>query len=400
MLLAGSTVLAQDEEFVFGVVLVGPQQDGGWSQSHYEGGQYVEQNLPGARMLVFESLNPADAPEATLLDVVTQMVEEGAEVIFTTSDSFEEDTNTVAAAFPDVAFVNITGSNAIAAAFPEAAEREGYTAPPANIANFNGLMEAPRLLAGCAAALTTETGHIGYLGALVNPETRRLVASTYLGARYCYENYRGMNPDDLTFTVKWIGFWFNIPGVTLDPTEVSNELFDRGADVIVSGIDTLQAIEVAGQRTGEGERVFAIPYGNKNGCSIAPEACIGVAYYNWGPAYLDTVQEVQEGTWAQKWEWLPPDWSDINAADTSVIGYLDGEALPEEVKPQLDEFLAEMAAFSTDEANANQVFLWEGPLNLSDGTPLAAEGEPVNPLDIWFLPQLLEGITSEGVENI
>jgi simple sugar transport system substrate-binding protein len=378
-LAVGSVAFAQDE-FVFGVVLVGPQDDGGWSQSHTEGGRYVEENLEGARMLLFESLNPADTPEVTLLDVVTQMVDEGAQLIFTTSDSFEEDTNVVAEAFPEVVFINITGSNVLNGA-------------PANVGNFNGLMEAPRLLAGCAAALATETGSIGYLGALINPETRRLAASSYLGARYCYENYRELNPDDLTFTVTWIGFWFNIPGVTLDPTEVANTFFDTGADVIISGIDTLEGITVAGQRMEErGERVFAIPYGNINGCSIAPEACLGSAYYNWGPAYLATAQAVIDGTWEQAWEWLPPDWEDINAPETSIIGFVYGDGMPEELRAQADEFLAEMAAFSTAEENAERIFLWEGPLNLQDGTELAAEGEFVELLDVWFLPQLLEGM--------
>jgi simple sugar transport system substrate-binding protein len=379
---ASLPALAQDEEIVFGVVLVGPQDDRGWSQSHYEAGEYVMEKLPNSRMVVFESLNPADAPETTLLDVVTEMVSEGAQVIFTTSDSFEEDTNTVAAQFPDVTFINITGSNVL---------DEENPAPP-NVGNFNGQMEIPRLIAGCAAGLSTETGSIGYLGALINPETRRLAASSYLGARYCWENYRDMDPAELTFTVTWIGFWFNIPGVTLDPTEVANNFFDSGADVIISGIDTTEGIVVAGQRLAADERVFAIPYGNINGCAEAPAACLGAAYYNWGPAYLNTVQQVIDGTWEQSWDFLPPDFEDINNPDTSVIGYLDGEGLPEEVKPQLDEFVAELTAYSTDPANEGSIFLWSGPLNLQDGTELAAEGESVEILDIWFLPQLLEGM--------
>lgn len=371
---------AQDDEIIFGVILVGPRDDRGWSQSHYEAGLYVEEKLPGAQMLLFESLNEADTPEATVLDVVTEMVDAGATVIFTTSASFEQDTDAVAEVFPDVVFINITGSNAL---------EEGV---PPNVGNFNGLMEAPRIIAGCAAALATETGSIGYLGALIDPETRRLAASSYLGARYCYENYRGMEPDDLTFTVTWIGFWFNIPGVTLDPTEVANEFFDNGADVIISGIDTSEAIQVAGRRNAEGERVFAIPYGNINGCAEAPSACLGAAYYNWGPAYLDVVMQVQEDRWEQVWEWIPPDWSDINSPDTSIIGFIRGEGLPAEITGELDAFYQEMASYSTDPANADTIFLWQGPLNLQDGTELAADGEPVDVLDVWFLPQLLEGM--------
>ena len=386
MMLLGAVLFSPaqaQEEFIFGVVLVGPRNDGGWSQSHFEAAEYVEANLPGARKIVFESLNPADSPGVTLLDVVADMVDDGAKVIFTTSDSFEEDTNIVAEAFPDVVFINITGSNVLEGA-------------PANVGNFNGMMEAPRLLAGCAAALTTETGSIGYLGALINPETRRLAASSFLGARYCYENYRGLDPDALKFEIVWIGFWFNIPGVTLDPTEVATEFLNGGADVIISGIDTTESIAVAGQFAAQGQRTFAIPYGNAAGCSEAPNACIGVAYYNWGPAYLATALEVQAGTWEQTWDWLEPVWEEISpegfytGADTSIIGYLNGAGFPEERLPDLINFAEKMAEFMN--STEDEIFLWTGPLNYQDGSVLAEDGEPVELLDIWFLPQLLEGM--------
>src|SRR5687767_2064769 len=92
---------AQDSDpFVFGMVLVGPKDDRGWSQAHYEGGQYVEEQIPGAEMLTFESLNAADTPESTLADVVRDFVDQGATLIITTSDAFEEDTAQVAPQYP------------------------------------------------------------------------------------------------------------------------------------------------------------------------------------------------------------------------------------------------------------------------------------------------------------
>ena len=33
------------EDFKFGMILVGPQNDHGWSQAHYEAGQYVVEQL-------------------------------------------------------------------------------------------------------------------------------------------------------------------------------------------------------------------------------------------------------------------------------------------------------------------------------------------------------------------
>ncbi|XXU69223.1 hypothetical protein WME78_17410 [Sorangium sp. So ce1097] len=49
----------------------------------------------------------------------------------------------------------------------------------------------------------------------MNDETRRLVTAAYLGARHCWETYRKKKPEELTFKVTWIGFWFNIPADAL-----------------------------------------------------------------------------------------------------------------------------------------------------------------------------------------
>jgi simple sugar transport system substrate-binding protein len=381
--LAVLTVLpafAQDD-FVFGLVLVGPENDRGWSQAHYEGAQYVVENIPGTSFVFFPSLNEADAPETTLQDVVTELVDQGAQLIFTASDAFEEQTAAVAPLFPDVTFINISGDDALTGEAPE------------NLGNLMGQMEWGKLIAGCAAGLTTETGSIGYLGPLINGETRRLAASAYLGARYCYENYRGMDADDLRFTVTWIGFWFNIPGVTLDPTEETNSLFDNGADVVLSGIDTTEAIVVAGQRAQQGENVYAIPYDYVGSCDLAPEVCLGVPYFHWGPEYTKIVQSVIDGTWEQSWDWVGPDWSDINNPDTSAVGFIKGDGLSEEASAQLDEFIAYLADYASNPLVPNSFALWQGPLNLQDGTQLAADGEAVDPLDVWYLPQLLEGMT-------
>jgi simple sugar transport system substrate-binding protein len=368
---------AAPEEFVFGVVLVGPKNDHGWSQAHYEAGLYVEENIENARMIVFESLNPADKPEATLEGVVDDMVDQGATLVFTTSDEFEEDTVGVAEKYPDVTFISVSGDDAWA-------EGQDAGEAPANEGNIMGRMEDMKAIAGCAAALATETGNIAYLGPLINFETRRLVASVDLGARYCYENYRGQNPDDLTFTVTWIGFWFNIPGVTLDPTEVANQFFDGGADVVISGIDTTEAIVVAGQRADTGERAFAIPYDYEGACEEAPDICLGVPYFNWGPAYLATAKAVQDGTWEQSWDWNGPNWDNLNDKDTSNVGWVDGPGLDAEWKANLDDFIAKLAS--------GEINVWTGPINLQDGTEYIAEGEVATGYEIWYLPQLLEGM--------
>lgn len=372
-------VIAQDE-FVFGMVLVGPKDDRGWSQAHFEGGEYAVDNIDGAEMLYFESLNAADSPETTLADVVELFIDEGAQLIITTSDAFEEDTVAVANEYPDVVFINVSGDDVLTGEAPE------------NMGNVMAMSEWPRLVAGCAAAMTTETGKLGYIGPLINAETRRVAASAFLGAKYCWENYRGEDPANLTFEITWIGFWFAIPGVTLDTTEESNSFFDRGFDVVMSGLDTTEMVVVAGQRADEGEAVWSMAYNSKLGCDQSPETCLGVPYYNWGVSYLPLVESVIDGTWEQAWDWVTPDFEDPGSDDTSVTWYQRGEGMSDEVNETVDMFVEELTAYAMEAENAETIFLWEGPLNLQDGTELAAEGEPVALEDIWYLEQLLEGM--------
>lgn len=378
ILLAGLPAFAQDDEFVFGVVLVGPKDDRGWSQAHFEAGKYIEEKIPGTKMLVFESLNPADSPEVTLQDVVSLFVDEGAKLVFTTSDSFEEDTNEVAKQFPDVIFINVSGDDVLTG---EA---------PANLGNIMAMSEWPRLIAGCASALMTETGKIGYIGPLINSETRRVSSSAYLGAKYCYENYTDKDPEAFTFEVTWIGFWFSIPGVTLDVTEETNAFFDRGFDIVMSGLDTTEMVTVANQRANEGEKVYSLAYNSKNGCEQGPESCLGVPYYHWGTAYLPIFEAVQAGTWEQSWDWITPDWDNLDDPEANVTAFNPGPALSEEALATLAEFEEELITFAKE--NDDAIFLWEGPLNLQDGTEYVAEGEHATLEQIWYLPQLLEGM--------
>ncbi|MGB2954906.1 MAG: BMP family ABC transporter substrate-binding protein [Anaerolineales bacterium] len=360
------------EEFVFGMILVGPKNDHGWSQAHYEGGLYVEENLSNARLIVFESLNPADKPEATLEGIVDDMVADGARLIITTSDEFEEDTLGVAEKYPDVIVINVSGDDALTG---EA---------PANEGNVMGRMEDMKAIAGCAAALATETGQLAYLGPLVNHETLRLASSAYLGGKYCYENYRGKSPDDLGFIVTWIGFWFNIPGVTLDPTEVTTSFFDGGADVVMSGIDTTEGIVVAGQRADQGESVWAVPYDYLGACDEKPEICLGVPYFSWGPEYLSIAEQVVAGTYTQTWDWTTPIWDALDDPTKTSVGWIDGPGLNAEMKTDLDDFIAGLAS--------GDINVWTGPIILQDGTEYVSDGVEATDNEIWYLPMLLEGM--------
>jgi Uncharacterized ABC-type transport system, periplasmic component/surface lipoprotein len=118
-------------------------------------------------------------------------------------------------------------------------------------------------------------------------------------------------------------------------------------------------------------------------CEQAPEVCLGVPYFNWGPAYKAAIQEAIDGTWTNGWNWYGPDWTDINNLDTSAVGFVKGDALSADNAAKVDEFIAELAG---------GLNLWKGPLNLQDGTQYLADGETATDYQVWYLPQLLEGM--------
>jgi len=184
--------------------------------------------------------------------------------------------------------------------------------------------------------------------------------------------------------VTWIGFWFNIPTVTLDPTEVVTNFFDTGTDVVLSGIDTTEAIDIAGQRAAAGDAVHAIPYDYVAACDLAPDVCLGVPFFSWGPAYLNIATAVTGGTWEQSWDWLPADWDNLTDPALTNVGWVSGPGLSAEAQASLDEFVAGMAS--------GEINVWSGPLNLQDGTEYVAEGAVADDDQIWYLPQLLEGM--------
>lgn len=376
---APATEPPAEEQFVFGMLLVGPYNDHGWSQAHYEAGLYVEEKL-GAKMIYLDKVNPADRPGTTPDQLAEELVSQGAKLVIFNSDDMKDASTTFAKAHPEINVIMASGDQV----WPDG---KAYEAIP-NMVNIMGRMEYGKMMAGCAAALSTKTGQIGYLGPLINDETRRLAASAYLGAKYCWTEYAGKDAADLKFKVTWIGFWFNIPGFTSDPTQVANDFINTGYDVIISGIDTTEGLTEAKKASEAGKEVFAVPYDFIGSCEEGASVCLGVPYFNWGPAYLETITAAKEGTFESNFQWNGPDWSDINNLETTAVGFVKGDALSPEASAQMDEFIA---------ALAGGLNLWTGPINLQDGTAYLADGEVGTDQQIWYLPQLLEGMEGQSV---
>ncbi len=377
-----ATPAPQVPGITFGLLMVGPYNDHGWNQAHYEAGQYVEKNFSGAKMVYVDKVNPADRPGTTASQLAEDLVSKGAKLVIFNSDDMKDEATKFAQAHSDVYVIMASGDQVWK-------DGKAYTALP-NLTNIMGRMEYGKMMAGCAAALSTQTGQIGYLGPLINDETRRLASSVYLGAKYCWTKYLGKDAASLKFKVTWIGFWFNIPGVTSDPTQVADDFFNNGYDVVISGIDTTEAVTETKKFAGEGKKVWGIPYDYIGACDEGKDICLGVPYFNWGPAYVTAIKSAADGSWQSHFEWNGPDWANINNPDTSAVGFVKGAALSADAASNVDKFIAELAG---------GLNLWKGPLNLQDGSVYLKDGEVATDQQIWYLPQLLEGMEGQSVSK-
>ena len=296
-------------------------------------------------------------------------------MIFFTSDDMKDGAVAFAKAHPDIPVQFTSGDSAWK-------DGKDYQNLP-NLSNIMGQMEYGKMIAGAAAALTTQTGKIGYLGPLINDETRRLAASVYLGARYAWTEYLKKDPQGSQVHRQLDRLLVQHPGRHLRPHPGGRQLLQLRAMTWSSPASTPpKPWSKPANSPRAGKKVWAIPYDFIGSLDEAPTVALGVPFFNWGPEYLKAVTAARDGKWTSFWNWVAPDWTDINNPDTSIVGFKKGEGLSADASAKVDEFI---------KALAGGLNLWKGPLNLQDGTAFLADGVEATPQQIWYLPQLLAG---------
>ena len=118
-------------KFNVAMVLIGPHNDNGWSQAHYEGLQYVCDHVPDAHVAYIE-LVPEGADSE---QVFRSLSRKGFNFIIGTSFGYMDPMAAVAEEFPDITYLHLTG----------------YKSNGKNFGNFFGAMEDFKYLAGMLA---------------------------------------------------------------------------------------------------------------------------------------------------------------------------------------------------------------------------------------------------------
>jgi basic membrane protein A len=342
--LVAGTAGAQDDPFKVGFVYVGPIGDYGWTWTHDQGRLAVEEAYGDAVETVYAESVPEGADAER---VITQMILDGADMIFTTSFGYGEATNAAAGRFPDVEFEHATG----------------YLREHPNVSTYSARFYEGRAVIGHIAGHMTESNIVGYIASYPIPEVIRGINSAYLHASE-------VNPD-VEFRVVWVYTWFD-PAAEADAAQA---LIDAGADVIMQHTDSTAPQSVAQEAGG------VYTFGQASDMiQFAPTPRISSIIDTWAPYYIRRVGEAMEGTWAQSdtWEGM--------TEGMVVIGEMT-DAIPEEVRASATALMESM--------RAGEYHPFTGPISRQDGTAWLAEGEIADDGTLAGMSFYVEGLTGD-----
>lgn len=357
----------QEGKFNVAMVLIGPHDDGGWSQSHYEGLTYIQENVPNVHIAYVENVpEGADSEQ-----IFRSLSRKGFNLIFGTSYGFMDPMETVAGEFPDTMYVHISG----------------IKSNGTNFGNLFGAMESMKYLAGMLAGARAKMDgnpKLGYMATFPIPEELRLGNAIALGMR--------KTCPECTMDVRWISTWHD----PIIEKEAAASLFDAGAQVVFTGADTPAVADVA-QEKGK----WGVTYDWYGSCKV--ERCLTVPYWKWGPVYADITKRVIDKTYVPGFDYF-----DADTGALGLLGFMEGDTLtkgvaelPPEVIQEVRDLMAKMLA-----GEFTRLDVFSGPINDNQGNVIVPAGEKFEQADLDQFPEYglgckycmkwwAEGITAE-----
>jgi basic membrane protein A len=337
-----------DGKFNVAMVLIGPHDDGGWSQAHYEGLVYIQENVPNVNIAYIENVpEGADSEQ-----VFRSLSRKGFNLIFGTSFGFGDPMEVVAGEFPDTMFIHLTGI------------KSNFT----NFGNLMGAMEDMKYLAGMlAGARAKQDGNpkLGYMATFPIPEEIRLGNAIALGMK--------KTCPECTMDVRWLNTWHD----PIIEKEAAASLFDAGAQVVFTGADTPAVADVA-QEKGK----WGVTYDWYGSCKV--DACLTAPYWVWGPIYAGITEKVIAGTYKPGYEYF-----DAETGALGLYGFMEGQTMQPGVKDLDPEVIAmvkdTLAKMLAGEFTRFDVFT--GPINDNKGNVVLPAGQALEQVDLDAFPE-------------
>lgn len=330
-----SSGVSKDSIKVGVIHLSDPADGSGYTYTHDIGIMGMQQNLGLSDSQIIRKINVNDSDKEATRKAIKECIDEGCNIIFSTSWGYMETTAQMAEEYPDVYFSHGTG----------------YMSNGKNFNNYFGRIYQPRYLSGIVAGMNTKTNKIGYVAAMgsENSEVTGGIDAFALGVY-------SVNPSAQIY-VKVTNSWY-------DPAAekaAASTLLNMNCDVIAQHCDTTYPQLLAQQKN-----VYSIGY-NSDMSKDAPDACLCSVIWNWSAYYTAAVQSVIDGTW---------DGSNYyGGMNENIVGIT-----------QLADFCKSGTQQKVDEAKkdiiSGKLGIFDGVIETNTGTTVGESGKTLKDSDI------------------
>lgn len=293
-----------------GVIYVGDENEG-YSAAHIEGVKEMAKTLGISESQIIEKKNIAE--DESCYDAAVDLADQGCNIIFANSFSFEDYMLKAAKEYPNIQFCHATGLKAASSKL-------------SNMHNFFDAVYESRYVSGVVAGLKlnemidngtikADEAKMGYVGAYPYAEVISGYTSFYLGAKSVCPS--------VTMEVQYTNSWADMAG----ENEVATQLIANGCVLISQHADTTGAPSAC-----EKEGVPCVGY-NVDMTSVAPNSALTSATINWAPYYTYAVKCVLDG------KAIDTDWCKGYADNAVGISPLNDKVVAKGTAEKVDEVI-------------------------------------------------------------
>lgn len=329
-----------------GFIFVGPRDDYGYNQAHFEGKSAV------AKLDWVKAFDEEKVPETIEVQkTMESMVKlDGAQVLFPTSFGyFDPHILKVAPQYPNIQFLHCGGLY-----------QEGKH--PKNVGSYFGYIDESQYVAGIVAGGMSKSGKLGFVAAKPIPQVLRNINNYTLGARSIKPN--------TTVHVIFTGDW----SLPVREAEATNSLVDQGIDVVTCHVDSPKVVITTCEKRG----IFCTGY-HCNQSKLAPKGYLTGAEWNWAKVYMDYAEMIRKG------QQIP---------HLVRGGLKEGIVKVSDYSQVVTDAVRKQADAAKDKFMSGGMVVYKGPIKDNTGRVVIAAGKEHVQTDMWLesMDWLVEGV--------
>ena len=364
--------LSEGKKIKAAFIYVGPIGDYGWSHAHDQGRLAAMEQFPWLETTYAEAV-----PEGDSLRYIDRYIQEGNDVVLTTSFGYMDDTVTAANKYPENIFWHCSG-------FQRDENLGTYFSEFHQLYYLNGLM----------AGALTKTDKVGYVGAFPIPEVVRHIDAFALGVKEA-------NPE-AEVHVRWIYSWYDPTAAT----EAAEALIADGVDTLAFTEDSPAVCQVGQRHTEQGNQIYTFAHYSPM-LEFGPDSVVSGQLVDWGKIYIDIFAKIYSGAYTNEnladvdyWWMLKQDACALGGDfDTPINSKFEDELKAYMVE---DTILGEISIYDLVFARLDQMkeetVLFDpftGPIYDNEGTLKFAAGQRGTHDELWSINWYVDNIIGE-----